>query len=62
MADDRTIPKYSDRLWSEEVGIVEADMPPLPPIGYRFSNGRTFAPYKYDPPVPVAIVAEDPSA
>lgn len=36
-------PSFSQRLWSEEVGIAQADQP-LPPKdpGYEFSNGRRF--------------------
>lgn len=55
---DPTIPSFTTRLWSEEVGIWEANEPPLPPVGYRFSNGRTFAPSPYDPPVPPAVPPE----
>lgn len=58
MAADPTIPTFSERLWSEEVGIMDANSPPPPPIGYRFSNGRTFAPTPYDPPVPPAIAPD----
>ena len=37
----------SDRLWSDEVGIANADSPlgtldPTKEPGYEFSNGRTF--------------------
>jgi hypothetical protein len=52
MADPRTIPKFSTRLWSEEVGLAEAGELAHQDIGYRFSSGRTFAASKYDPPVP----------
>lgn len=49
---DPTIPSFSERLWSEEVGRAEANETAVPQIGYRFSNGRTFAAIQYDPPVP----------
>jgi hypothetical protein len=42
MSDDRTIPRYSTRLWSEEVGMADPganfDAPPV--LGYSF-GGRT---------------------
>jgi hypothetical protein len=42
--DPRTIVRTSTRLWSEEVGIADADtvIRPSDP-GYEFSNGRQFA-------------------
>lgn len=38
----------SERLWSDEVGIANADSPlgaldPTKEPGYEFSNGRTFS-------------------
>lgn len=32
----------SERLWSEEVGMAEADALPRKEIAYEWSNGRTF--------------------
>jgi hypothetical protein len=56
--DPRTIPSFTTRLWSEEVGRAEANEAQVPQIAYRFSNGRTFAAIPYDPPVPPPV--EDP--
>lgn len=51
---DPTIPSFSTRLFSDEVGIADATLPAQTNIAYRFSSGRTFAELKYDPPVPPA--------
>lgn len=53
--DPRAIPSFSTELWSEEVGRAEASEPVQALVGYRFSNGRTFAPPQYDAPVPPVI-------
>lgn len=39
------IPTFSERLWSEEVALAEANSPPAPanPLVYEFSGGRRFA-------------------
>jgi len=47
MATTDQTPLTSTRLWSEEVGIAEANSPlsaidPSREPGYRFSNGSTF--------------------
>lgn len=46
MANEQQV-TTSTRLWSEEVGIAEADSPlsaidPNKEPGYQFSNGRSF--------------------
>lgn len=52
--DPRTIVRTSTRLWSEEVGIAEADAIVRPgEPGYEFSNGRCFNTPK-DPYAPAA--------
>jgi hypothetical protein len=48
MTDPRTIPSFTTRLWSEEVGTAGAIEPIGADVGYRFSNGRNFAPAAYD--------------
>lgn len=36
-------PRSSDRLWSEEVGLANADAPPpRKDPAYQWSNGRVF--------------------
>lgn len=45
-------PSFSTRLWSEEVGIADADTPQTPNVAYRFSSGRAFSELKYEPPGP----------
>ena len=49
--NDQTV-RITERLWSEEVGLAEADsvIRPLDP-GYEWSNGRTFSTPK-DPYAP----------
>lgn len=37
-----TIPSFSQRLWSEEVGLANADQLPPTEVAYCFSNGREF--------------------
>lgn len=41
--DPRTVVKISTRLWSEEVGLANANEP-VPPHdpSYQFSNGKRF--------------------
>lgn len=34
----------SERLWSEECGIAEADAPLQKDVAYQWGNGRTFEP------------------
>lgn len=53
--DPRTIPSFTTRLWSEEVGMAEAIEPLGADVGYRFSNGRVFAHAAYGP-VPLAAL------
>lgn len=56
---DPTIPSFTTRFWSDDVGLAEANDPPEAEIGYRFSNGRAFAPASYDntpgPAIPVPV-------
>jgi hypothetical protein len=41
--DPRTVVKTTDRLWSEEVALAEADNPlPAKDIAYQFSDGVKF--------------------
>ena len=47
MADP--IPTTSERLWSEEVGLANADDELKPAPVYEWSSGRTFYPPKNDP-------------
>lgn len=47
-------PQMTERLWSDEVGLAEAGLPPVQNVAYRFSNGRTFAELKYSAPGPDA--------
>lgn len=47
---DATIPTFTTRLWSEEVGLVGGPDEEGP--GYTFSSGRTFIKTPYDAPVP----------
>jgi hypothetical protein len=58
--DRRTLPSFTTRLWSEEVGMAGAIEPLAADVGYRFGNGRTFAPAAYGPArvavVPVAAL------
>lgn len=50
--DPRTIPSFTDRLWSEEVGMAAGGDVSEVVEQYKFSNGRTFsARYPYGPPV-----------
>jgi hypothetical protein len=38
---DETVVRSSDRLWSEEVAIADAEHPlPLNPVVYEFAGGR----------------------
>lgn len=39
---ENTPPRSSERLWSEEVGLANADNPPKKDVAYEWSNGRTF--------------------
>lgn len=48
MPEQNAAPRFSERLWSEEVGLAEANEPPVKDIAYRFSNGRTFAALEYE--------------
>jgi hypothetical protein len=43
MSDDRTTPRFSDRLWSEEVGMADpgANFNEPPMLEYTFGR-RTF--------------------
>lgn len=41
-------PTFSERLWSEDVGIADASEPATKDMAYRFSNGRTFTALEYD--------------
>lgn len=48
--DQRTIPLFSTRLWSEEVGLAMGGGPDEELPQFQFSNGRTFTRrYPYDP-------------
>ncbi len=50
--DPRTIPSFSTRLWSEEVGLASGGGPDEELVQYEFSNGEKFTRrYPYDPPV-----------
>lgn len=42
--DPKTVVKYSERLWSDEVALANADDEPQPlhDPAYEFSNGRKF--------------------
>lgn len=46
--DPRTVVKISSRLWSEEVGLADANdvIKPFDPA-YRFSNGKEFVEKKH---------------
>lgn len=41
-------PTFSERLWSEDVGIADATEPATRDVAYRFSNGRTFTALEYE--------------
>ncbi|MGZ8317487.1 MAG: hypothetical protein ACXWVD_00150 [Telluria sp.] len=41
-------PTFSERLWSEDVGIADATEAASADVAYRFSNGRTFTALEYD--------------
>lgn len=45
MTDPRTIPRYTTRLWSEEVGLADpgADFGRPAALTYGFGGGRTLA-------------------
>lgn len=42
--DPKTVVKFSERLWSDEVAIAESDDDPKPIYdpAYKMSNGREF--------------------
>ena len=46
---DPVAPTFSERLWSEEVGIANADEELKPIPAYEWNNGRTFYQPKNDP-------------
>jgi hypothetical protein len=52
--DPRTIPTFTDQLWSNEVGLVDPEAnTPSPGGTYIFSNGRTRTDNSlYDPRLP----------
>ena len=59
--DPRTIPSFSTRLWSEEVGLASGGGPDEELLQYEFSNGRKFTRrYPYDPTVPQEPEPEEP--
>lgn len=48
-------PRFSTRLWSEEVALAEASSAAPADAGYSFSSGRTFAAPRYDAPLPSLV-------
>lgn len=59
--DPRTIPSFSTRLWSEEVGLASGGGPDEELLQYEFSNGRKFTRrYPYDPALPPETEPEEP--
>lgn len=53
--DPRTIPAFTTRLWSEEVGLASGGGPDEELPHYEFNNGRRFTrryPYDNTPALP----------